>query len=68
MRRMLASALVLGIFSTVGLIGCGDEASVTKESTVTTPGGSTTTTDSKKVETDGSNPPPAAGTTPGTTP
>ena len=30
MRRMLASALVLGIFSTVGLIGCGEEAAVTR--------------------------------------
>jgi hypothetical protein len=66
MRRMLASALVLGIFSTVGLIGCGEEASVTKETTVETPGGSATTTDTKKVETTGDNPPPAA--TPGTTP
>src|SRR5688572_15467197 len=66
MRRILASALVLGIFSTVGLIGCGDEASVTKETEVSTPGGTTTTKTEKSVETTGDNPPPAA--TPGTTP
>ena len=64
MRRMLASALVLGIFSTVGLIGCGEEASVKTETDVSTPGGTTTTTTEKKVETTGDNPPPAAGTTP----
>ena len=65
MRRMLASALVLGIFSTVGLIGCGEEAAVTKETTVSTPGGTTTTTTEKKVETTGANPPPAGGHDPG---
>jgi hypothetical protein len=63
---MLASALVLGIFSTVGLIGCGEEASVTKETEVSTPGGTTSTTETKEVEKSGENPPPAA--TPGTTP
>ena len=68
MRRMLASALVLGIFSTVGLIGCGEDASVTKQTEVSTPGGTTTTTQSTEVDKSGSNPPPAAGTTPGVTP
>ena len=67
MRRMLASALVLGIFSTVGLIGCGEEASVEKTTEVSTPGGTATTTETKEVETTGSNP-PAPATTPGTTP
>jgi hypothetical protein len=66
MRRMLASALVLGIFSTVGLIGCGEEATVEKQTEVTTPGGTSTTTETKSVEKTGDNPPPAA--TPGTTP
>ena len=66
MRRMLASALVLGIFSTVGLIGCGEEASIEKQTEVTTPGGTTTTTQSTEVEKSGDNAPPAA--TPGTTP
>jgi hypothetical protein len=66
MRRILASAFVLGVFSTVGLIGCGEEAGVEKQTEVTTPGGTTTTTETKEVEKSGENPPPAA--TPGTTP
>jgi hypothetical protein len=65
---MLASALVLGIFSTVGLIGCGEEAGVETQTEVTTPGGPTSTSTEKTVETTGENPPPPAGTTPGTTP
>ncbi len=68
MRRMLASALVLGIFSTVGLIGCGEEAKVTEEKTISTPTGEATISKETKVETSGSNPPVTPGTTPGTTP
>jgi len=63
---MLTSALVLGVFSTFGLIGCGEEAKVEKSTEVSTPGGTATTTETKKVQTTGDNPPPA--TTPGTTP
>jgi hypothetical protein len=66
MRRILASALVLGVFSTVGLIGCGEQAGVEKTTEVTTPGGTTTTTQSTEVEKSGDTAPPAA--TPGTTP
>ncbi len=49
MKRFLTSALVLGSFSVVTLVGCED-TSKTKE-TVSTPEGSTTTT--KKIESTG---------------
>jgi len=58
MKRLLSLALILGSVSTFGLVGCGDEAKVKTEETVTTPGGTTTTTEEKKVETTGENPPP----------
>jgi len=57
MRRFLSLAVILGVFSPVALVGCGDEAGVKQKETVTTPGGSTTTTVEKKVESSGSNPP-----------
>jgi len=59
MKRVLTSALVLGVFSlsTVGLIGCSEEAKVEKKETVATPTGTTTTTETKKVDSSGSNPP-----------
>lgn len=57
MKRILTSALVLGVFSLVGLSGCGEEASVEKQETVSTPGGTTTTTVEKSIESTGSNPP-----------
>jgi hypothetical protein len=58
MKRFLLSALILGAFSTFGLVGCGEEAKVTSEEKVSTPEGTTTTTVEKKVESTGSNPPP----------
>jgi len=59
MKRVLTSALILGVFSlsTVGLVGCSDETKVKEKETVSTPTGSTTTTTEKKVESSGSNPP-----------
>ena len=66
MRRILTSALVLGLFSTVGLIGCGDEAGVKTETTASGPDGTVTKTQETKVETTGT--PPATGTTPTATP
>jgi hypothetical protein len=59
MKRLLSSALILGLlsFSTVGLLGCGEESKVKQQETVSTPTGSTTTTVEKKVESSGSNPP-----------
>jgi hypothetical protein len=57
MKRFLTAALVAGVFSTFGLVGCGEKAEVTTKETVSTPGGTTTTTDTKKVESTGDNPP-----------
>jgi len=59
MKTLLSSALILGLlsFSTFGLVGCGEEASVKEKEVVTAPGGTTTTTNEKKVESTGSNPP-----------
>jgi len=45
------------------IAGCGgEEASVEKQTTVTTPGGEAKTTETKKVETKGDNPPAAVET------
>jgi len=58
MKRALAfSVLCAGL--AVGAVGCGEKASSTTETTVTTPEGSTTTTETKTVEKTGENPPPA---------
>jgi hypothetical protein len=58
MRAFLTSALVLGLlsFSTVGLVGCGDESKVEDKQTIKTPEGTTTKTVTEKVEQSG-NPP-----------
>jgi len=59
MKRFLSAALVAGIFSTttIGLVGCGEKAEVTKQETVSAPGGTTTTTETQKIESKGDNPP-----------
>jgi hypothetical protein len=64
MKRFLTAALVLGVFSTFGLVGCGEQSKVEEKQTVSTPGGETTTTKTEKVETSGSNPPATTGETP----
>ena len=58
MKRILASALILSLFS-VGIVGCGDTSSTKKETKVTTPGGTTTITTEKEVKKSGDNPPRA---------
>ena len=65
MKRLLTPALILGVCSTFGLVGCGEESKVKEETTVSTPTGTETTTKETKVEQSGSNPP--AGTTGETT-
>ena len=57
MKRFLASALMLGLFSTVGFVGCGDETKVKDKEVISTPTGTTTTTVEKKIDSSGSNPP-----------
>jgi len=60
MKRLLASALILGLFSTVGLVGCGEKAETKSEVTTSTPGGKTTETSTTEVKQTGNNPPPPA--------
>jgi len=56
MKQFLASVLVLGTFS-LGIIGCGEKATVTEETTVSTPDGTTAVTVKKEVKKTGDNPP-----------
>jgi hypothetical protein len=58
MKQFLASVLIMSVFS-LGMVGCADKASVTKETKVSTPGGTTTVTVEKEVKKTGDNPPPA---------
>jgi|GEM_PF-3116183 len=55
MKRLLASALIIGV-STLGLAGCGEETKKVEE--IKAPGGTTTTTES--VKSSGENPPPSS--------
>jgi hypothetical protein len=57
MKQFLASVLVVSLFS-LGVVGCADKATVTKETKVSTPGGTTTFTEEKQVKQTGDNPPP----------
>jgi hypothetical protein len=58
MKSFLTTALILGAFSTFGLVGCGEESKVKQEETVSSPTGTTTTQTEVKVESKGDNPPP----------
>jgi len=57
MKRFLTAALFAGVCCTFGLAGCGEEAKVKTQETVTSPGGTTTTTDTKEIKSTGENPP-----------
>jgi len=59
MKRILTTSVLIALLS-MGMIGCGDKASSTKETTVSTPGGTTTTTESKEVKQTGDHPPAPA--------
>jgi hypothetical protein len=61
MKRLISSALVLGLlsFTTAGLVGCGEETKIKEKDTVSTPTGTTTETKEHKIESSGSNPPAA---------
>jgi len=64
MKRIFTTALIIGAFSTCGLVGCGEKSENKVQETVTTPGGTTTTTSDTTVKSTGENPPPnAAGET-----
>jgi hypothetical protein len=59
MKRMISSALLLSIFTlpVAGIVGCGEEAKVEKETTIKTPGGTTTETKTDTIKSTGDNPP-----------
>jgi hypothetical protein len=59
MRRILSSALVIGLFSlpVVGLVGCSEEVGSKTTEKVTAPTGTTTTEVDKTIKSSGSNPP-----------
>ncbi len=51
MKSLIGSLLALALI--VGFVGCGEETSVTEETTVTTPDGEVTRTDETTIETEG---------------
>jgi len=57
MKRFYVLALGLALFAPTAFVGCGEEAKVEKQTTVSTPGGTTTETTTSKVESTGENPP-----------
>jgi len=59
MKRILGSALVVGLFSLplVGLVGCSDEATTKVKEEVSTPGGTTSKEVKETIKSSGSNPP-----------
>lgn len=58
MKRLLASAIVLGACS-IGLFGCAEKESAKKETSITTPAGKTTISTETEVKKTGKNPPDA---------
>ena len=59
MKRMIASVLILSLFS-AGIVGCAKKESTTRQETeMKTPGGTTTSTTEKDVKKTGENAPPA---------
>jgi len=57
MKRFLTTALILGVFSPLGMVGCADKAKEETQTTIETPGGKSTITDTKEVKSTGENPP-----------
>ena len=57
MKRLIAAALIVSVAS-IGMVGCTEKKSSTKqEMKITTPGGTTTITTEKEVKKTGDNPP-----------
>jgi hypothetical protein len=65
MKKIITALAGTGLLTlTLGLVGCGEQSTVTEKKEVGTPGGTTTTTDKKEIKETGKNPPPAGTTTP----
>jgi hypothetical protein len=62
MRALFTITLFIVGLGLAGIAGCSDEASVKKETTISSPGGQTKITDEKKIESSGENPPVPAPT------
>ncbi len=60
MKRILTTALMIGVVSTCGPIGCGEKAEHTVTEKATTPEGTTETKTETTVKKTGENPPPSA--------
>jgi hypothetical protein len=58
MKQFIAAVVVLSLFL-LGMVGCADKATVTKETKISTPGGTTTVTVEEEIKKSGENPPPA---------
>jgi hypothetical protein len=58
MKRFLTAALIAGLFSTTGLVGCEEKSEVKQSETVTSPGGTTETTKTETIKSTGESPPP----------
>lgn len=58
MKQFLAAVVVLSLFL-LGMVGCAEKATVTKETKVSTPGGTTKVTVEKEIKQTGDNPPAA---------
>jgi hypothetical protein len=56
MKLLLASFVVLGLFS-LGAVGCADKSSTSEETKVSTPAGTTTVKVEKEVTKTDENPP-----------
>ena len=61
MNTMLVGAMLAGL--TIGMVGCTEEASVTKETDIKAPGGTTKVTEKTSVDKSGQNPPATPGET-----
>ena len=58
MKCILTAALIAGVFSTTGLVGCAEKAETTQTEKNVSPGGTTETTKSETIKQTGENPPP----------
>jgi len=57
MKRFLTTALILGVMTPFGLVGCADKSKEETKTTVETPGGTTEIKDTKEIKSTGENPP-----------
>jgi hypothetical protein len=59
MKKIITALAGTGLLTlTLGLVGCGEQSTVTEKKEVSTPGGTTTATDKKEIKETGKNPPP----------